>query len=61
MNCEAFEKGRKTRREVLGSPYDDGSIKYSDDFNMPMHELVTECCCKGADHTAILKFFQDNK
>lgn len=61
MNREAFEKGRKTRREVLGAPYDDGSIKYSDDFNMPMQDLVTECCWKGADHPAILEFFRDNK
>jgi 4-carboxymuconolactone decarboxylase len=44
MNREAFEKGLKTRREVLGADYVDNSIKNADDFNMPMQELVTEYC-----------------
>ncbi|MBU3611899.1 carboxymuconolactone decarboxylase family protein [Polynucleobacter sp. MG-27-Goln-C1] len=44
MNKEAFEKGLKTRREVLGSEYVDNSIKNAGDFNMPMQELVTEYC-----------------
>jgi 4-carboxymuconolactone decarboxylase len=44
MNQEAFEKGLKTRREVLGAEYVDQSIKNADDFNMPMQELVTEYC-----------------
>jgi 4-carboxymuconolactone decarboxylase len=42
MNKEAFEKGLKTRREVLGSEYVDNSIKNAGEFNMPMQELVTE-------------------
>ena len=44
MNKEAFEKGLKTRREVLGAEYVDSSIKNAGDFNMPMQELVTEYC-----------------
>jgi 4-carboxymuconolactone decarboxylase len=44
MNKEAFEKGLKTRREVLGAEYVDNSIKNAGDFNMPMQELVTEYC-----------------
>ena len=44
MNKEAFEKGLKTRREVLGAEYVDNSIKNADVFNMPMQELVTEYC-----------------
>ena len=44
MNKEAFEKGLKTRREVLGADYVDSSIKAADDFNRPMQELVTEYC-----------------
>ena len=44
MNKELFEKGLKTRREVLGSEYVDNSIKNADDFNMPMQELVTQYC-----------------
>ena len=44
MNKEAFEKGLKTRREVLGADYVDSSIQAADDFNRPMQELVTEYC-----------------
>lgn len=44
MNKESFEKGLKTRREVLGAAYVDASIANADDFNMPMQELVTEYC-----------------
>lgn len=44
MNRESFEKGLKTRREVLGREYVDASIKSADDFNQPMQELVTEYC-----------------
>ena len=44
MNKELFEKGLKTRREVLGAEYVDNSIKNADDFTMPMQELVTEYC-----------------
>jgi 4-carboxymuconolactone decarboxylase len=44
VNKEAFEKGLKTRREVLGADYVDASIRNADDFNRPMQELVTEYC-----------------
>lgn len=44
MNKEAFEKGLKTRREVLGPEYVDNAIKNAGEFNMPMQELVTEYC-----------------
>ena len=42
MNKDAFEKGLKTRREVLGSEYVDTSLRNAGEFNMPMQELVTE-------------------
>ena len=42
MSTDAFEKGLKNRREVVGSEYVDNSIKNAGDFNMPMQELVTE-------------------
>ena len=44
MNRDAFEKGLKTRREVLGAEYVDNSIRNVDEFNRPMQELVTEYC-----------------
>jgi 4-carboxymuconolactone decarboxylase len=44
MNRDAFEKGLKTRREVLGAEYVDNSIRNADEFNRPMQELVTEYC-----------------
>ncbi len=44
MNREQFEKGLKTRKEVLGAEYVETSLKNADDFNMPMQELVTEYC-----------------
>ena len=44
MNQELFDKGLKTRREVLGADYVDASIRNADDFNRPMQELVTEYC-----------------
>ena len=40
MNQDAFDKGLKTRREVLGAEYVDAAIKNADDFNQPMQELV---------------------
>ena len=43
-NQEAFDRGLKTRREVLGADYVDGALRNADDFNMPMQELVTEYC-----------------
>ncbi|WP_020204820.1 MULTISPECIES: 4-carboxymuconolactone decarboxylase [Cupriavidus] len=44
MNQDLFEKGLKTRREVLGSEYVDASLKNADDFNRDMQELVTQYC-----------------
>ena len=44
VDREMFEKGLKTRREVLGSPYVDKAINTADDFNRPMQELVTQYC-----------------
>ena len=44
MNKELFDRGLKTRREVLGSEYVDASIRNADEFNMPMQEMVTQYC-----------------
>jgi 4-carboxymuconolactone decarboxylase len=44
MNQDLFDKGLKTRREVLGSEYVDNSIKNADEFNRDMQELVTQYC-----------------
>lgn len=44
MNQELFDKGLKTRREVLGAEYVDASIKNADDFTMDMQEHVTQYC-----------------
>ena len=44
MNQDLFERGLKVRREVLGAEYVDRSIRSADDFNRPMHELVTQYC-----------------
>ena len=42
MNQELFDKGLKTRREVLGAEYVDAAIQNADDFNLPIQELVTQ-------------------
>ena len=44
INQELFDKGLKTRREVLGTEYVDASIKNATDFNIDMQELVTQYC-----------------
>jgi 4-carboxymuconolactone decarboxylase len=44
MNKELFERGLKTRREVLGAEYVDASIANADDFSMAMQELTTQYC-----------------
>lgn len=41
---ERFERGLKTRREVLGGAYVDASVNNATDYNWPMQELVTEYC-----------------
>jgi 4-carboxymuconolactone decarboxylase len=44
MASEMFEKGLKTRREVLGAEYVDASIKNADAFTQELQELVTSYC-----------------
>ena len=44
MNQELFDKGLKTRREVLGADYVDSSIRNADEFTRPMQELTTQFC-----------------
>ncbi len=46
-NDEAFERGLKTRKEVLGNAYVDASLQRADDFDMPMQRLTTEFCWDG--------------
>lgn len=41
---EKFERGLKTRKEVLGSEYVDNSVNNATEFNWPMQQLVTEYC-----------------
>lgn len=44
MNKELFDRGLKTRREVLGAEYVDAAVASADEFNRPMQELVTQYC-----------------
>jgi 4-carboxymuconolactone decarboxylase len=44
MASELFEKGLKTRKEVVGAEHTDRQLKEADAFNLPMQELVTEYC-----------------
>ena len=44
---EKFQRGLKTRREVLGGDYVDSSVAGATEFNWPMQELVTEYCWDG--------------
>ena len=44
MDKERFDKGLKTRREVLGAEYVDKSIASATPFTKPLQELVTEYC-----------------
>lgn len=41
---DRFERGLKTRREVLGAEYVDRSVEQADDFNWAMQQLTTEWC-----------------
>lgn len=41
---EKFERGLKTRREVLGADYVEKSLASADDFAWPMQRLTTEFC-----------------
>jgi len=44
---ERFERGLKTRREVLGAEYVDRSLDQADDFTWAMQQLTTEWCWDG--------------
>ena len=44
MDQDLFDKGLKTRREVLGAEYVDAALKSADAFNMPIQEFVTQYC-----------------
>jgi 4-carboxymuconolactone decarboxylase len=44
MLKELWDKGLAVRKEVLGAEYVERNLKNSDDFNMPMQELVTQSC-----------------
>ncbi len=44
MNKDLFDRGLKTRREVLGAEHVDAAIENADDFSMAMQELVTQYC-----------------
>ena len=42
MNQDLFDKGLKTRREVLGAEHVDASIRNADDFTRPLQEHITQ-------------------
>lgn len=44
MNKDLFDRGLKTRREVLGDAYVDASLNAANEFSMDMQELVTQYC-----------------
>ena len=44
MASELFEKGLKTRREVLGAEYVDAAIRNADSFTQELQEYVTSPC-----------------
>jgi 4-carboxymuconolactone decarboxylase len=44
MASELFEKGLKTRREVLGAEYVDAAIRGADSFTQELQEYVTANC-----------------
>ncbi|MGX9937916.1 carboxymuconolactone decarboxylase family protein [Advenella kashmirensis] len=41
---EKFERGLKTRRDVLGDEYVDRALNSATDYNWPMQAFVTEYC-----------------
>jgi 4-carboxymuconolactone decarboxylase len=41
---ESFQRGLKTRREVMGDEYVDVALEKATDFSSPMQKLVTEYC-----------------
>lgn len=44
MNQDLFDKGLKTRKEVLGAAYVEASLRNADDFSRDMQALVTQYC-----------------
>ena len=44
MTDDLYEKGLKTRREVVGSAYVDKSLADMTEFTRPLQELVTRYC-----------------
>ncbi len=44
MTDDLFERGLKTRKEVLGDEYVEKSLAAADDFTRPLQELVTRYC-----------------
>lgn len=42
MNEELFERGLRTRREVLGADYVDAAIANADEFSLDLQQLVTQ-------------------
>jgi 4-carboxymuconolactone decarboxylase len=44
MNDSLFEKGLKTRKEVLGAEYVDRALQQADDFSMPIQDFATRYC-----------------
>lgn len=44
MNKDLFDRGLKTRREVLGDAYVDASLNAANEFSVEMQELVTQYC-----------------
>ena len=44
MDKQAFDRGMKIRREVLGDEHVDRSMATADELNQPLQELITEYC-----------------
>lgn len=44
MSKELFDRGLQIRKDVLGKEYVEAALAAATDFNMPLHELVTEYC-----------------
>jgi len=44
VDKQAFDKGMKIRREVLGDAHVDRSLSTADEFNRPLQEFITEYC-----------------
>lgn len=44
MDKQAFDRGMKIRREVLGDEHVDRSTSTADDFNRPLQEFITQYC-----------------